>query len=93
MPQRRLRSRSIKRRSIVTPGGTNKIHYRRPNPGFARCASCGNIMSSVPRRSRSKMRKIPKSSRRPNRPYGGYLCPRCIQQQVKNKIYISTVKS
>ncbi|MHA1144698.1 MAG: 50S ribosomal protein L34e [Candidatus Helarchaeota archaeon] len=90
MPQRRLRSRSIKRRFIVTPGGQSKIHYRRPNPGFARCASCGNIISSIPRRSRSKMHKIPKSSHRPNRPYGGYYCTRCMRKKVKDALYASS---
>ncbi|MCS7386281.1 MAG: 50S ribosomal protein L34e [archaeon GB-1867-005] len=83
MPRGTYRSRSYRRRYVRTPGGRGVIHYfkRRPNP--AKCAICKRELHGVPRLRPSKLRKLPKSSRRPNRPYGGNLCPACLERLLK----------
>jgi large subunit ribosomal protein L34e len=64
---------------VRTPGGRlvwRPVEFKR---GEARCAWCHGELHGTPVLSKAEMRGIPKSSRRPERPYGGYLCPRCLK--------------
>jgi ribosomal protein L34E len=36
------------------------------------------------------MRNAPKSKKRPNRPFGGYLCPRCLAWRIRTKVWEET---
>ncbi|MCR8472720.1 MAG: 50S ribosomal protein L34e [Candidatus Korarchaeota archaeon] len=76
MPAPRYRSRSLRRRNIRTPGGRLVVHYKKKIKGKAHCAICGKELSGVPREAKEH----PKSSRRPERPYGGFLCSSCLQR-------------
>jgi len=67
------------------PGGKVKIIKRRKKTKAAHCAVCGAPLQGVPRLEPSKLRKLPKSRRRPNRPYGGYLCTRCMRELFKKR--------
>lgn len=87
MVEPRLRSRSLKRECKRTPGGKPVIHYRRKRAGKAKCASCKSPLNGVPALRPSELRKLPKSKRRPNRPYGGNLCSRCMRNLIKNEVY------
>jgi len=82
LPAPRHRSRTYKKRFVRTPGGRVAIHYKEKKVGPARCAMCGGQLSGVPRLRPSKLRALPKSSRAPNRPYGGYLCPTCARRVI-----------
>jgi large subunit ribosomal protein L34e len=62
------------------------IRRGRRKPSIVRCAECGIRLHGMPRLRPSALKKLPKSKRRPNRPYGGYLCARCTRQLFKNKI-------
>lgn len=75
----------IKKIKKRTPGGKLKIVKRRKKPTVARCAVCGAPLQGMPRLEPSKLRKVPKTRRRPNRPYGGYLCTRCMRELFKKK--------
>ncbi|MFQ5892309.1 MAG: 50S ribosomal protein L34e, partial [Candidatus Methanofastidiosia archaeon] len=66
-----------------TPGGRRVIHYERRKPSFHKCASCGAKLHGVPRGNPFEIRRLPKSKRRPQRPYGGYLCPKCLKKKLK----------
>ncbi|RLF09127.1 MAG: 50S ribosomal protein L34e [Thermoprotei archaeon] len=79
MPRPALRTRSRKRRYVKLPGGGLALHYKRERPGPARCAWCGAKLGGVPRLLPYELRRLAKSSRRPTRPYGGYLCPSCLR--------------
>ena len=81
-----LRSRSLRRRQLRTPGGRTVTHYEKRKPGPARCAVCGRPLAGVPRLRSSKLRKLPKTAKRPERPYGGYLCHRCLTRLLKASI-------
>lgn len=70
---------------VKTPGGRTTVHYREQKPQPAHCAHCHKALAGVPRENPAYLKKLPKSSRRPERPYGGYLCSACTRAQLKLK--------
>jgi large subunit ribosomal protein L34e len=85
MPRPAQRSRSFRKKKVNTPGGKAVIHYVKKKPSPATCASCGGQLHGVPRELPSGMKKLPKTKKRPDRPYGGTLCPKCARHAVKVK--------
>jgi len=85
MPTPAQRSRSFARKRVTTPGGTVKIHYTKKKPGIARCAECKKPLHGVPRGLPSEIAKLTKTQKRPDRPYGGNLCPPCTRKHIKSK--------
>jgi large subunit ribosomal protein L34e len=85
MPTPAQRSRSFRRKRVTTPGGRVKVHYVKKRPSPARCASCGKPLHGVPRGLPSEIAKLSKSKKRPERPYGGNLCPSCAKSRIKSK--------
>ncbi|HID60771.1 MAG TPA: 50S ribosomal protein L34e [Hadesarchaea archaeon] len=83
MPARRYRSKSYKQWLVRTPGRRAVSHYREKRANAARCASCGRPLGGVPWMRANELRSIPRSSRMPNRPFGGYLCLACTRQFIK----------
>jgi large subunit ribosomal protein L34e len=83
MPEGRYRSRSYKRTFKKTPGGETVLHYKRKKPSKHICAECGKQLHSVPRGRPYQIRKLSKSKRRPNRPFGGNLCSECVRRVFK----------
>ncbi len=61
------------------------IHYEKRKPGPARCAICGRPLNGVPRLRPVELRKLPKVQRRPERPYGGVICPSCLTRLLKRE--------
>ena len=85
MPELRYRSRSYKRIFKKTPGGRTVTHYRRKKPSKHVCAGCGKPLHGVPRGRPYEVRKLSKSKKRPNRPYGGYYCSSCARKVFKKE--------
>ena len=83
MPAPRYRTRLIKKRKMKLPGGRTTTHYKKKKVKKSKCANCGRLLSGVPRLSAAEIRKLPKTQRRPERPYGGHLCPQCLQELTK----------
>lgn len=77
------RSRSLRRISIRLPGGRTTVHFEKRKPGPARCARCGRPLNAVPRLRPNKLRRLSKTSKRPERPYGGVLCPKCLAELLR----------
>ena len=86
MPSGKHRSRTLRRVFVKTPGGNNNLHYRKRKPSQASCAGCGVGLQAVPRELPSKMTNIPKTSKRPQRPYGGVLCSTCSRMLIKERV-------
>ncbi|ALL01045.1 50S ribosomal protein L34e [Pyrodictium delaneyi] len=86
MPRPRYRSRSLRRVFVRTPGGETRIHYEKRRPGPAKCAICGSPLNGVPRLRPVELRKLPKTAKRPERMYGGVLCPKCLTKLLKKTI-------
>lgn len=84
MPQPYKRSRSLRRLNIKTIGGSI-LHYKERKPGKAKCGNCGTILKGIVRERPSKMQKMPKTNKRPGRPYGGELCSRCMRAFIIEK--------
>ena len=85
MPALRYRSRSYKRTFKKTPGGRTVLRYKKKKPNKHICAECGQILHGVPRGRPYQIRKLSKNKKRPNRPFGGYLCSKCLRRHFKNE--------
>lgn len=83
MPAPRYRSRTFRRVKVRTPGGRNVIHYKSRKPAKAQCASCGKPLAGVARLRPYKLRNTAKTKKRPQRPYGGQLCSKCMRTRIK----------
>jgi len=85
MPELRYRSRSYRRVHKRTPGGQNVLRYKKKKPSKHVCAECGAILHGVPRGRPYQVNKLSKSKKRPNRPFGGYLCSECLRKHFKSE--------
>ncbi|NHI93135.1 MAG: 50S ribosomal protein L34e [Candidatus Lokiarchaeota archaeon] len=86
MPEPRYRSRSKNRKQIKTPGGINKLHYEVKNPSGAKCAKCKKKIHGTPIKNNVQMKNTSKVKKRTTRMYGGYLCPSCLKEALKESI-------
>lgn len=75
--------RKVKKR---TPGGKIVIRSKRRRPSIARCAICKKPLHGIPRLIPSKFKDLPKTKKRPERPFGGYLCSKCMREVLKEKL-------
>ncbi|MEM5798080.1 MAG: 50S ribosomal protein L34e [Candidatus Aenigmatarchaeota archaeon] len=85
MPRPALRSSKMRWKKVKKPSGEIKIVYKRPRPAKPKCAKCKGYLAGVPITRRPGL--LNKSKRRPERTYGGYLCPKCLKIELKEKIY------
>jgi large subunit ribosomal protein L34e len=85
MPKPAQRSRSFVKKRVNTPSGKLGTHYLKKKPGPARCAICKKPLHGVPSGLPAEIRKLPRTKRRPDRPYGGNLCPACTRETLKSK--------
>ena len=67
---------------MKSPSGRVVIHYRVRDPKPAKCGNCGAVLKGVPSKRPAALKKIPKTSRRPERPYGGVLCSSCARKKI-----------
>ncbi len=82
----RKKSGNVKRIHRKTPGNRTTLIYKRKRHGKAVCAVCSAKLPGVPTGPKSLMRNLPKSKKRVNRKYGGYLCSRCMRVQVTKEV-------
>lgn len=85
MPAPRYKSRSYKKVSKRISGNKTAIHYRRKKVSKHKCATCGALLNGVPRGRPAEMSKLAKTEKRPERPFGGYLCPKCLKRAMIEK--------
>ena len=79
----RFKSRkSLRQVFVKTPGGKTVVHYKRRKPGKAHCTECGAPLSGIPRVLPIKMKNLSKTAKRPERPYGGFLCSKCARKKI-----------
>ncbi len=76
--------RTTKRRRTFKrlPGGKTVKRVKGKMKGKARCGKCGAELHGIPRDTR----KLSKSEKTVNRPYGGHYCSRCLREKIKEKI-------
>ncbi|MGM5481828.1 MAG: 50S ribosomal protein L34e [Nanobdellota archaeon] len=85
MPEPRFRSRSLRRIKVTTPGGVNKTVFKRRKPSKHVCSQCKKPLPGTAREVPSKMKNMSKSSKRPERAFGGVLCSRCSRKKHTEK--------
>ncbi|MDP3765076.1 MAG: 50S ribosomal protein L34e [Nanoarchaeota archaeon] len=86
MPAPRLRSRSLRKIFRKVSGGRTSVHYKKRKPKAARCGNCNAVLKGVRRELPFKMRSMAKTKKRPERPYGGVLCSRCMRKMIIDKV-------
>ena len=82
----KTRSRSLRRVYKRLPGGRLTVHFEKRKPQKAKCASCSRPLSGVARGIASRIRKLAKTERKPERPYGGYLCAPCTRERIIERV-------
>jgi large subunit ribosomal protein L34e len=80
MPSGKHKSGRYRKIFVKTPGAKNVVHYRERKPNKAVCGSCKKPLAGVPRERPAKMANLPKTTKRPERPYGGVLCSACTRK-------------
>lgn len=80
MTKPRHRSRTFRRVKVRTPAGKSILHYRPRKASKQKCKDCGIVLKGVPHNTSKKLKKFSKSQKRPQRPYGGILCTRCMRK-------------
>ncbi len=79
------KSKSFRKVYRKTPGSRVAIHYKKRKPKNASCANCGVKLSGTLRERPYKMMNTSKTKKRPQRPYGGYYCSKCMRQVLIKK--------
>lgn len=79
------RTRSMRKVFRRTPGGRTIIHFERRKKSPMKCGRCGAILGGVPIDERDR-RRLSKSAKRPQRMFGGILCPRCLAEVIKSVV-------
>ncbi|HLC52517.1 MAG TPA: 50S ribosomal protein L34e [Candidatus Nanoarchaeia archaeon] len=85
MPAGKHKSGRYRKIFVRTPGSKVNVHYRERKPSIAKCGSCKKPLAGIPRERPAIFGKLPKTARRPERPYGGALCSRCTRELIKQK--------
>ncbi len=84
MPFQPFRTRTLRRIKVKTPSGV-VVHYKKRKPKSSHCSKCKEELHGVPRDLPYKVRQLSKTERRPERMYGGVLCPECLKSFLKEK--------
>jgi large subunit ribosomal protein L34e len=82
MPRPALRTSKGKRRAVRLPGGGVGYHPKVKHVGIGKCASCGRRLGGVGKLG-VQIRRLPKTGKRPERLYGGYVCSTCLREWIK----------
>lgn len=85
MPRPSRRSRSLRRIHVRTTKGS-KLVYAKRKPSKAHCAVCKQVLHGVASERPYKMSKLSKTEKRPDRPYAGQLCSKCMRLRIKSII-------
>ncbi len=82
MPQGKDKSNSRRKVFKTTPGAKRVVHRIARKPSVHKCAECGNELKGIPRLRSSEAHNTAKTKKRPERPYGGYLCSACARKRI-----------
>jgi len=77
------KSKSLRKVFRKTPGARTVVHYKKKIPAKPKCAVCRAVLKGVARANANELRRMPKTMKRPQRPFGGILCSRCSRNELK----------
>jgi len=78
----RYKSGSARKVYKKAPGNSSIVHYRRKKQSKAVCGACGALLNGVPRGRAVEITKLAKTQKRPERAFGGNLCPKCVKKMM-----------
>lgn len=78
-----FKSRTLRRVKKVTPGGRVSRRFVQRKPTIIHCGRCGAPLSGVARMRAGQAHGLAKTKKRPQRPFGGVLCSRCLRDMIK----------
>lgn len=78
MPRPAHRTNFVIKKRVRTPGGRTVTHYTRRNHSVPKCARCGRPLAGVVSGLPKKVKRYSRTRKRPNRMFGGVLCPSCL---------------
>ncbi len=79
------KSNSMRKVFVKAPGNTVKVHYRGRKPSKAVCSVYGTPLPGVARGTSTELKNMPKTKKRPERPYGGVLSSKALRDKMKQK--------
>ena len=82
----RFRSRTFRRIKKKLPGNRVALRYEKRAHSKAHCGSCGAVLPAVRTGKATELRNLPKTAKRPERPYGGVLCSRCMREKIRSAV-------
>lgn len=80
----KTKSRSFRRKHVRVTSGT-KLTYHRRAPKQPVCAVTGKKLHGVPRKTTTELKNMPKTHKRPQRPFGGVLSSEASREVHKTK--------
>ncbi|MGB9675370.1 MAG: hypothetical protein ACP5IJ_02845 [Candidatus Nanoarchaeia archaeon] len=80
--------KGLRRLARRTPGGKVVIHYLKKLPGKPICGICKKPLQGLKRGNASKIKKLSKTERTIQRPFGGMLCTECSREILKMRVRI-----
>jgi large subunit ribosomal protein L34e len=86
MVEGKRRSRTLRRIMKRTPGGVTRKFYVKRKSNQAHCSRCGTPLPGTPRASARQLQKMSATKKRPNRPFGGYFCTRCMRAEIIKRV-------
>ncbi len=78
--------RIIKRR---TPSGRITVLIKKKKGSYTKCAICKRPLNGVVRAHPRDLARINKTQKRVSRIFGGYLCHKCLERLLKEKVRAS----
>ncbi|MBL7056550.1 50S ribosomal protein L34e [Candidatus Woesearchaeota archaeon] len=78
------RSRTLRRVKVKLASRTT-VHYKQRKPKLGTCGVTGQTLKGVPRELPNEIKKLSKTERRPERPYGGVLSSKAMRSVFKEK--------
>ena len=80
----KTKSRTFRRKQVRTVSGTKTV-YKRRTPKQPVCPVTGEKLSGVPRKTTTELKNMPKTHKRPQRPFGGVLSSKAARDVHKQK--------
>ncbi len=82
MVEGKRKSGSKRKIKVRVPSSKSVTQYKKRKPAKAKCAECSADLKGVARVRATKLKKMPKSAKRPSRPFGGQLCSKCTRKEI-----------
>lgn len=85
MTKPRHRARTLRRVKVKLAGGNVITAYRDRKKVKLSCLICKDPLKGIPHKTTANFRKLTKSQKTVNRPYGGKLCTKCMRKLMIEK--------